>query len=92
MTINKVVGIVAAILGMLILNGTGVDKTGLSLGVIYGLVAAPLYALLMIINKFIKDLSGLENTFVQLLVAMFVMIIYMAITTGRVLYLRLDMI
>lgn len=87
MTINKVVGIVAAILGMLILNGTGVDKTGLSLGVIYGLVAALLYALLMIINKFIKDLSGLENTFVQLLVAMFVMIIYMAITTGRVLYL-----
>ena len=87
MTARKLVGIVAAILGMIIINGTGVGGVNFSAGVICALVSAVLYALVMIFNKYLKGLTGVESTFVQLLVAMFVMAIYTLATTGRVLHM-----
>lgn len=86
MTSNKVVGIVAAILGMIVINGTGTGGTNFSAGVICTLSSALLYALVMILNKYLKGLSGLESTFVQLIVAMLVMAVYTGITTGQLLH------
>ncbi|MHC1746823.1 MAG: DMT family transporter [Cellulosilyticaceae bacterium] len=79
---SQVIGITGAIIGMLIINGTGIKDAASVLGVIYSLIAALLYATLMITNKFIKDLSGLESTFIQLLIASVVMGIYVLMTTG----------
>lgn len=87
MTVHKVIGIIAAILGMVIINATGVGGTGFSSGVVCALASAVLHASLMILNKFLKGLSGLESTFFQLIIAMLVMAIYTGITTGRVLHI-----
>lgn len=76
LTWSKAVGICAAIIGMTIVNGMGIGGSNPSLGLICGMVSALLYASLIILNKFIKDLSGLESTFAQLIVAAFVMTIY----------------
>lgn len=76
LTWSKILGIVAAIIGMVIVNGFGIGGSNPYLGLIFGIVAALLYAALMILNKFIKNLSGLESTLVQLIVAAFVMIVY----------------
>ncbi|WP_312641486.1 DMT family transporter [Hydrogenoanaerobacterium sp.] len=86
-TCSKAVGIAAAIIGMMIINGTSVNGADSSLGVIYGLTAALLYATLMIVNKFIKGLSGLESTFIQLLISSFVMAVYVIVTTGSILHI-----
>jgi drug/metabolite transporter (DMT)-like permease len=87
MTIHKVIGIVAAILGLLIINGTGVGGGYFSAGVICALASAVSYAAVMILNKFLQDLSGLESTFMQLIVATVVMGFYTGISTGQVLHL-----
>ncbi|NLJ33581.1 MAG: EamA family transporter [Firmicutes bacterium] len=87
MTSHKVVGIVAAILGMIIINGTGAGGSNFTLGVICALASALFYALVMILNKYLRGLSGLESTFVQLLVAMVVMATYTGITTGRLVHI-----
>lgn len=79
LTIGKVIGVILAIVGMGIINGIGIGGSNPSLGLICGIVSAALYATLMIVNKFIKDLSGLEVTLSQLIVAAIVMLIYVLI-------------
>nr|WP_282433541.1 DMT family transporter [Desulfosporosinus metallidurans] len=43
---------------------------------LYGLLAAVLYASVILMNKFIKNLSGFETTLVQLMVSSLVLIPY----------------
>ncbi|MEG0330502.1 MAG: DMT family transporter, partial [Longicatena sp.] len=74
-TRSGVIGILVAISGMIIINVVGVSNESV-IGIICGLLSAVLYALLMILNKYIKHLSGLESTFIQLGVAAIVMSIY----------------
>ncbi|WP_083642438.1 EamA family transporter [Desulfosporosinus metallidurans] len=45
-------------------------------GILYGLLAAVLYASVILMNKFIKNLSGFETTLVQLMVSSLVLIPY----------------
>ena len=63
-----------------VLGGSGANLTG----VFYGLLAAVLYASIMILNKKMKGLSGLELTFFQLTVATFVMLPYVLMTEDLV--------
>lgn len=79
LTVGKIVGVIMAIIGMAIVNGIGIGGSNPSLGLICGIVSAVFYATLMIVNKFIKDLSGLEITLSQLIVAAIVMLTYVLI-------------
>ena len=63
-----------------VLGGSGANLTG----VFYGMLAAVLYASIMILNKKMKGLSGLELTFFQLTVATCVMLPYVLITEDLV--------
>jgi len=85
--VSQCFGIAAAITGMLIINFVGTDLGGFSIGIAYALMAALLYASLMIVNKFIRAVSGLESTLFQLVIAGIVLTIYIFITTGQLLYL-----
>lgn len=85
--LRQLLGITAAIIGMLIINSVSKIENGLSLGIVYGLVSALFYAALMISNKFIRDVDGISNTFIQLFVAMIVMTSYIFITTKRLIYI-----
>lgn len=80
LTWSKVLGIAAAIIGMVIINGFGIGGSNPYLGLICGTVSALLYAALMILNKFIKNLSGLESTLAQLIIAGFVMTFYVLLS------------
>lgn len=85
---RQVIGIAAAIIGMVIINSVSSGgNDGLSLGILYALISALLYATLMIINKFIHDVDGIPSTFIQLFVAMIVMTMYILITTENIIYL-----
>lgn len=85
LTWSKIAGVVAAIIGMVIINGKGTGGSNPSLGLTCGLISALLYAALIIFNKFIKNLSGLESTLAQLIVAAFIMIIYVLLTQDDIL-------
>lgn len=72
--------LIGAVLISGVLGGSGANLTG----VFYGLLAAILYASIMILNKKMKGLSGLELTFFQLTVATCVMLPYVLITEDLV--------
>ncbi|MFK8243401.1 MULTISPECIES: EamA family transporter [unclassified Facklamia] len=70
-----------AVIGAVLISGvlTGHQETQLQ-GVLYGLIAASLYASIMIVNKLIKGLDVMVKTFWQLLIAAIVMSVYVANT------------
>ena len=68
--------------GLVLITGfTGGGKKDL-LGIAFGLTAAMFYAVVMLLNKFIKGVTGLHRTFVQFLAAIVTLIPYVICTSG----------
>ncbi len=90
LTKTKVFSILAAILGMFLVVGIG-GETGKNniIGICYGISAAILYAGVVIVNKFLKGLSGIETTLIQLGAASLVLLPYILISE-KVQILSLD--
>ena len=64
--------------GLVLITGTGDLKSGSAhmTGILFGLGAAVFYAAVMLLNKFIKQVSGLHRTFFQFLSAILVLTPY----------------
>ncbi len=60
------------------LQGGGTDV----LGVLFGLGAAAFYAAVIVLNKLIRSVAGLERTLLQFLAAILILIPYVAVTGG----------
>ena len=75
-----------AMIGMLCIVGTNKGSIGEGynhfLGIIYGLTAAVGYASVILMNKFIKGLKGVETTVTQLVFASILLLPYVMITSG----------
>ncbi|SHJ54198.1 EamA-like transporter family protein [Geosporobacter subterraneus DSM 17957] len=79
----KVGCIITAMIGLFLVVNIGGSNTSNSynhaVGIPYGLLAATLYASVVLMNKFIKNLSGFETTLVQLMIAVLVLLPYILI-------------
>jgi RarD protein len=75
---RKVICVIGAMVGLfIVLNGdsSGLDSSYNHMkGIVYGLLGAGLYASIILMNKFIKNLSGFETTLIQLTVSAFVLL------------------
>lgn len=69
---------VVMIIGVHNLGGGGRDL----IGILFGLGAAVFYASVILLNKLIKGVSGIQRTFLQFLAAIAVLIPYVACTGG----------
>lgn len=84
-SLKKVICISIALLGMFfIVQSSGSSSTEYNhlLGISYGIIAAAFYAALMLTNKFIKNMNGLETTVLQLSFATLMLIPYVFVTEG----------
>lgn len=76
----KAITVITAMAGLFLVVNIGAQSSGSmynhSVGILYGLSAAALYASVILINKFIKNLSGFETTLIQLMVAALVLLPY----------------
>ena len=68
----------ALVVGLTNLGGGSSD----TLGVLFGLGAACFYATVIILNKYIKNVSGIHRTLLQFFAAIIVLIPYVAATSG----------
>lgn len=71
-------------LGIVLITGIGDLREGSRhiLGIVFGLGAAVLYATVILLNKFIKGVAGIQRTFLQFLAAISVLLPYVLITSG----------
>jgi len=78
LTIIKILCVIVAMSGLFLIVSTGITSITGSynhiIGIIYGLSAAVLYASIILMNKFIKNLSGFESTLIQLSIAALVLL------------------
>lgn len=76
-TISKVIGILCAVAGMFMIIGIGGGEgKNHIIGICFGLSAAILYASVVIMNKHLRGLSGVETTLIQLSSASLVLLPY----------------
>jgi len=81
-TPKQLVCFVMSTVGLVLITGTAGGGQKDLLGIAFGLGAAVLYASVMLLNKFIKGVTGLHRTFVQFLSAILVLLPYVAFTDG----------
>lgn len=75
---------VMSTLGIVLITGIGDLSQGTShiKGILFGLGAASLYATVILLNKFIKNVDGIHRTFLQFLAAIVVLVPYVLLTDG----------
>lgn len=80
LTAVKGASVVAAVIGAVLISGVVSGAAKSFKGIFLGLAAAALYSTVIVINKFVRELSPVETTFVQLSVAAITMIPYVLLT------------
>lgn len=81
LTMTRIFCIFGAVIGMFMIVGVGGGEgKNHIIGICFGLSAAVLYASVVIMNKYLKGLSGLETTLIQLSSASIVLIPYVLMT------------
>lgn len=84
LTGKQILCFVMSSLGIVLITGIG-DMGGNGtdhIGILFGLSAAMLYATVVLLNKFIKNVDGIHRTFLQFLAAIAVLVPYVAFTGG----------
>lgn len=62
----KILGMSVVLVGMVLINGGSLVENGFSKGLIYAILSAVLYAVLVISSKKARSITGLENSMYQL--------------------------
>jgi RarD protein len=84
LTMKQTICFIMATVGLILvigINGAGKSSSNL-VGIGFGLGAALLYATVVLINKFIKNVNGIDRTLIQFLAAIIVLTPYLLVTTG----------
>ncbi len=82
MTSEKLFGFLAVIIGMLCVNGQAFTHGNFSMGLIFGILAATMYAIMVIFNKKAISITGLENATCQLVISFITVAIFMVTKQG----------
>ena len=83
LTVKKILCVATALSGMVCLSGvlqTGVPQGAELKGILFGLAAAVLYACIVMLNKQINSISGIEKTVFQLGISALVLLPYCLLT------------
>ena len=80
----QIICFVGSTIGLVLLTGIS-DLNGNSSnlkGIIFGILAAIFYATVIILNKFIKGVSGVSRTFLQFIASIVILLPYVLLTSG----------
>lgn len=83
LTVKQVICFVMSTLGLVLIIGTGGgEETAGITGILFGLGAAVFYAAVILLNKFIKNVAGIQRTILQMLAAVVTLLPYVALSSG----------
>ena len=81
LTLLKIAGFIAVLTGIFLVNGNVSGQLN-KWGILCGLMSAVMYAFMVICNKKAKDITGLENSMLQLLVSFLTSAVFVGIKQG----------
>jgi len=86
-TVVKLLGFLAVVLGMLIVNGRALLLGQVSWGLVFGILSAVTYAFMVIFNKKAADITGLENPMWQLIISFITVSIFLGLRQGLAIHI-----
>lgn len=72
----------ASTVGIIMLTGIKTSGNSDLYGILFGLGAAVFYASVVLLNKYIKNVGGIQRTFMQFAASITVLAVYVAVTEG----------
>lgn len=90
MTLVKILGFLAVVLGMVCISGYSMSQGAVSRGIFYGISAAFLYAVMVVFNKKAASITGLENPMWQLLISFVTVAVFLGLKQGFAFHLAPD--
>ena len=82
LTLMQIVCFVMSTLGLVLITGIGTTGGNDLVGILFGLGAAVFYATALLLNKFMKETTGIQRTFIQFAFAIVVLLPYVLTTSG----------
>ena len=82
LTRSKICGFLVVIAGVFLINATAFGNNVSVFGLTYGLLSAVCYSLMVIFNKKAKDISGLENSVIELFMAFITVAVFVGVKQG----------
>lgn len=82
MTSTKLLGFLVVIIGMLCVNGQALSQSGISWGLICGILSAIMYAIMVVFNKKAISITGIENSMCQLITGFITVAIFTGLKQG----------
>lgn len=82
LTSSKVIGFLAVLLGIFLVNGNPALLQNNSFGIVCGLMSAVMYSFMVIFNKKAAPISGLENSTLQLSVSFLTVAVFVGFKQG----------
>ncbi len=86
LTVKQILCFVMATLGLVLVIGVSGGGNHNFIGILFALGAAVLYASVVLLNKFIKNVAGIHRTFLQFIAAVIVLLPYVLLTSGITLH------
>jgi len=81
-TVAKLLGFSTVVIGMLYVNGQALSQGIISWGLIYGILSAIMYAMMVVFNKQAVSITGLENSMCQLITSFMAVAIFIGLKQG----------
>ncbi|MCP3871708.1 MAG: EamA family transporter [Desulfobacteraceae bacterium] len=81
---KQIICFIMATIGLVMIIGvSGINQSyGNFTGIAFGLAAAALYATVILLNKYIKSVTGIDRTLIQFFAAIIILLPYIYLTTG----------
>ena len=82
LTAVKLIGFLAVVLGMFCVNAEALLQGQVSWGLVFGILSACMYALMVIFNKKATSITGLENPMWQLIASFITVAVFLGLKQG----------
>ena len=82
LTAGKIMGFLSVLMGVFLINGNAFERSADIFGIACGLLSAVMYAFMVIFNKKAQDITGLENSALQLLISFLTAAVFVGFKQG----------
>ncbi len=89
-TFHKIIGFATVLIGIVFVNGNATNGNGNSWGLLCGGLSAVMYFFMVTLNKQSKNITGMENSVIQLVVSFFTVAVFVGGKQGFVINIPTD--
>lgn len=82
LSLCKVIGFLSVLCGVFLVNGSASNESGDTFGILCGLLSALMYSIMVIFNKKAKNITGIENSTLQLLISFLTVAVFVGFKQG----------